>query len=44
MIGGKDRTDYRAMDMKLLIEESIYNPNPELCIVLGAGAGKARKR
>ncbi len=35
MIGGKDRTDYRAMDMKLLIEESIFNPNSELCIVLG---------
>ena len=38
IIGGKDRCDYRAMDIKELIEESIYNPNAELCIVLGERA------
>lgn len=31
---GKDRTDYRCMDDKLLVEEAKYNPNPELAIVL----------
>lgn len=35
IIGGKDRCDYRAMDEKALIQESIYNPNVELCVVLG---------
>lgn len=38
IIGGKDRCDYRAMSIDELIEESIYNPNAELCIVLGERA------
>lgn len=35
IIGGKDRCDYRAMDEQALVQESIYNPNVELCIALG---------
>ncbi len=35
IIGGKDRSDYRTMSTKELIEESKYTPTIELCIVLG---------
>lgn len=35
IIGGKDRCDYRAFDERTLIDEARYNPNVELCIVLG---------
>ena len=35
MIGGKDRTDYRAMTNRELVEEAKYTPNIELCIALG---------
>lgn len=43
-IGGKDRTDYRSMPTSELIEESVYNPNIELCIALGERlADKQRK-
>ena len=35
IIGGKDRTDYRAMSNQELIEEAKYTPNIELCIALG---------
>ena len=35
IIGGKDRTDYRAMSTQELIEEAKYCPNIELCIALG---------
>ena len=34
-IGGKDRCDYRTLGTQALIEEAKYNPNVELCIVLG---------
>lgn len=34
MIGGKDRTDYRAFTTKGLIEEARYTPTAELAIVL----------
>ena len=35
IIGGKDRSYYRLASDRDLIEEAIYNPNVELCIVLG---------
>ena len=35
MIGGKDRTDYRVMTNRELVEEAKYTPNIELCIALG---------
>jgi len=35
IIGGKDRAYYRLASDRDLIEEAIYNPNIELCIVLG---------
>lgn len=35
IIGGKDRTYYRAMSTRALIEESKYYPTIELCVVLG---------
>ena len=35
IIGGKDRTYYRLAGDDELIEEARYNPNVELCIVLG---------
>ena len=34
LIGGKDRTYYRAESNETLIEEAKYYPNVELCIVL----------
>ena len=34
IIGGKDRSDYRALPTQLLIEEARYTPNVELCVVL----------
>jgi hypothetical protein len=35
IIGGKDRNYYRLATDRDLIEEATYNPNIELCIVLG---------
>ena len=35
IIGGKDRSYYRLASDDDLIEEAKYNPNVELCIVLG---------
>lgn len=44
IIGGKDRSDYRAMSTQELIEEAKYYPNVELCIALGERlADKQRK-
>lgn len=34
LIGGKDRSDYRAMSTQELIEEAKYYPSVELCIAL----------
>ncbi len=44
IIGGKDRCDYRAMTTSELIEESIYSPNIELCIVLGERVDDLRRK
>ena len=41
IIGGKDRSDYRSMSTRELIEEAVYRPNIELCIVLGEQIGRA---
>ena len=35
IIGGKDRSYYRLASDRDLVEEARYNPNVELCIVLG---------
>jgi hypothetical protein len=44
IIGGKDRSDYRAMATSTLIEEAIYNPNVELCVVLGERADDLKRK
>lgn len=44
IIGGKDRSDYRSMSTRELIEEAVYRPNIELCIVLGERLEEYRHR
>lgn len=44
IIGGKDRTDYRAMSTRELIEEAKYNPNVELCIALAERLEKKQRQ
>ena len=44
LIGGKDRSDYRSMATRELIEEAVYRPNIELCIALGERLEEYRHR
>lgn len=43
IIGGKDRTDYRVMSTRALIEESKYYPTIELCIAIGERLEKKQR-
>lgn len=40
----KDRNHYRLMSSVELIEEAKYNPNVELCIVLGEKLARAKRK
>lgn len=43
IIGGKDRSDYRAMSTSGLIEEAKYTPSIELCIALAERLDEAER-
>lgn len=43
IIGGKDRSDYRVMSTKELIEEAKYTPSIELCIALAERLDEAER-